>query len=102
MVDALFNFTCKVFIAGFQTVSIFTDQVSKTAVLRVDVLNSFINSVLSNIFRRELVIIASSASERHRVVHVIYVLLSPLSKVAHETIQVMTFRHVDCTVFVVV
>ena len=65
-------------------------------------LDGFVNTILSNVFRRELIVIGSSTSEWHRVVHVINILLSPLSKVTNETVEVMTLGHIDCAVFVVV
>jgi len=74
----------------------------KAAVFSVDVFYSFINTVLTNIFRRKLVVVSRSASKRYCVVHMINILLSPLSEVANKSVQVMSFRHFDGAILVVI
>ena len=64
-------------------------------------LDRFVDAVLANVLSRELVAIASGAAKGHGVVHVVYVLLSPLSEVADKSVEVVALRHVHGRVLVV-
>ena len=65
-------------------------------------LNCLINTVLSDVLRWEFIIVSGRASKRYCVVHVIDILLGPLSEITDKPVQIMTFRHFDCAVLVVV
>lgn len=68
----------------------------------VDVFDSFVDTILTYVFRWELVVISRGTSEWNSVVHVVNIFFSPLSKVSHKSIQIVSLRHIDCTIFVVV
>ena len=63
-------------------------------------LNSFVNTVLSNEFRRELEAVLSVSLERDGVMHVVDILLSPLTEVTYKSVEVVTLGHVNVTVSV--
>jgi len=71
-------------------------------VLFVNVADCFVNSILTNIFAWELILIASGSCKRYSVMHVINILFSPLSEVFNEAVKVMAFWHFNSTVFVVI
>ena len=79
---------------------LFLKEVGKSSILRINVLNSFINTILSNKFRRELEAILSVSLEGHCVMHVVNVLLGPLTEITHKSVEVMTLGHVNVTVAV--
>jgi hypothetical protein len=75
--------------------------VLKVRVRVVNMLHGLIGTVLSNVLAGELVVVASGSGQRHGVVHVIDVLFGPLAEVTHESVEVVTLGHVNCTVLVV-
>lgn len=78
------------------------EKVREARVLGVDVLNSLVDSILTNELRRELEAIESGSGKRDGVVHIINVFLSPLFEVTHKSVEVMALGHVNSTVAVVV
>jgi len=76
--------------------------VGEARVLGVDVLDSFVNSILTNELRRELEAIEGGSSQRDSVVHIINIFLSPLLEVTHKSVEVMALGHVHSAVAVVV
>jgi hypothetical protein len=71
--------------------------VAKVSVFGVDVLDSLVNTVLTNILRRESVFVGCCAGKGHSVVHVVDVFLGPLSEVANKSIQIVALGHVNST-----
>ena len=100
--NSLFQFAGKVLIASFKAIAIFADQVCQVTVLFVNVANCFVDSILTNILPWELILIASGSCERNSVMHVINILLCPLSEIFNEAIKIVAFWHFNSTVFVVI
>lgn len=80
---------------------LFLKEVGESRALRVNVLDSFINTILSDEFSRELEAIRSLSLKRDSVMHVVNVFLSPLTEVTNKSVEVVTLRHINCTVAVV-
>jgi len=90
--------SCEEFTVGVQTGVVY--ETFKFFALRVDVLDSFIDSVLTNIFSWERVSIRSSNSQRDCEVHEIDVFLSPLLEIPHKSVEVMSLWQVISTALV--
>jgi len=80
---------------------LFLKEVGESRALRVNVLDSFINTILSDEFSRELEAIRSLSLKRDSVMHVVNVFLSPLTEVTNKSVEVVTLRHINGTVAVV-
>lgn len=80
---------------------LFLKEVGESRALRVNVLDSFINTILSDEFSRELEAIRSLSLKRDSVMHVVNVFLSPLTEVTNKSVEVVTLRHIYGTVAVV-
>ena len=65
-------------------------------------LNCFVDTILSDVFTREFVAARYSSLEWDREVHEIDVLFSVISQVFYKTIKIVTLRHLNSTIFVVV
>ena len=102
VINSLFKFTCKKLVASHKRIAVLTNQVSQVTVLSVYMFYSLVNTILADVFRRELVVICSCTSKWHCVVHVVNVLLCPLSEITDKPVQVMSLRHFNCAIFVVV
>lgn len=50
------------------------------------------NTVLTNVFRGELIIVAFASFKRHCIMHVVAILLVPIVQVLYEAIQVVATR----------
>jgi len=75
-------------------------EVGETSILGINVLDSFVNTVLSNKLSRELEVIGGLSLERDCVMHVVNIFLSPLTEVTHKSVEVMALRHIHSTVTV--
>lgn len=64
-------------------------------------LDGFIGSILTNILAWELIVSSHSSLERHRVVHMVNILLSPHAHVSYESVVVMALRAWHRTISVV-
>jgi len=80
---------------------LFLKEVGESRALRVNVLDSFINTILSDEFSRELEAIRSLSLKRDSVMHVVNVFLSPLTEVTNKSVEVVTLRHINSTVAVI-
>lgn len=80
---------------------LFLKEVGESRALRVNVLDSFINTILSDEFSRELEAIRSLSLKRDSVMHIVNVFLSPLTEVTNKSVEVVTLRHIYGTVAVV-
>ena len=69
-------------------------------VLGVDVLDCFVNSVLANVFSRELVSTSMAGGKRDSVVHEVDIVFSPVAEVADKAIKVVTLWAFVSAVFV--
>jgi len=80
---------------------LFLKEVGESRALGVNVLDSFINTILSDEFSRELEAISSLSLKRDSVMHVVNVFLSPLTEVTNKSVEVVTLRHINSTVAVI-
>lgn len=97
--NSLFKISSEVTLADHQR--LFLKEVGESRALGVNVLDSFINTILSNEFSRELEAISSLSLKRDSVMHIVNVFLSPLTEVTNKSVVVVTLRHINGTVAVV-
>jgi len=83
-----------------QRLAIILNQVGKVAIFAVNVMDCIVNTVLANVFARELVAVLDWGTQRHSKVHVVDVLFVPGSHVSNESIQKVALWHILGTVLV--
>jgi len=81
--------------------AISTHKRSQLLWLLVDVTDSLINSILSHVFRWELIVSTNSSSQWNCVMHEINIFLCPASEVSNETIHIMSLWHGNWAVSIV-
>ncbi len=59
---------------------------TEVAILLVNMFNSFVNTVLANVLRWELVLVSCANCKGNCIVHMVNVLLCPLSKVTDKSV----------------
>ena len=81
--------------------AILADQVLKVRRSLVDISHSLEDTVLADILGGKFVPSAHFRSQRYRIVHIVDVLLRPVTHVPHKPIKVVPLRHCNRAVSVV-
>lgn len=99
--DSFLQVSGKVAFAGVEGGAVSGKKMSEMAAFGINVSDSFVNTVLTNILSRELVAITKALSQRNSVVREVNILFSPVSKVTHKSVEIVTLWHIDSTVLII-